>query len=196
MWAGWGQPEEWIAEVFRASASYYRARPWKHFDNFPPVFAETPASRVWYLSIMGSGEMEYGLAFYSDPDDVDRLMNGSTAPPSGRLLGLTFNSGRDLPRPMRQEISKAGWAVAAAAAYPNLVAVGTPAGGLRRTDAQDIVTILLAVTAWTRAIDHDRRMTGAPWRDPETGVELAVLGFETHEGEGEDPEWQDDPQEP
>jgi hypothetical protein len=45
MWAGWGQPEEWIAEVFRASASYYRARPWKHFDNYPPVFAKTPASQ-------------------------------------------------------------------------------------------------------------------------------------------------------
>ena len=179
LWAGWGHPEAWIAEVFRASAAYYRARPWRHFDNFPPVVAETPAGGLWYLSIMGSGGREYGLAFYSDSDDVDRMLDDPRATPDGRLLGVTFDSGRDLPRPTRKEIAKAGWEVAAADAYPTLLALGTPAGGLRRADADDLVATLAAVAAWTEAIDGDRQvLSERPWRDPTTGVELEVQGYE------------------
>jgi hypothetical protein len=188
MWAGWGQPEEWIAEIFRASAAYHRVSPWRHFDNFPAIFAETPKGQIWYLSIMGSAGMTYGLALYSDPDDLDRQLDDYSAQLSGRVLGLTFDKARDLPRPMRKEISEAGWEVASSDAYPSLIAVNTPAGGLRRTDARDLVAILSAVAAWTVAIDGDRRVAEKPWQDPETGVELEVLGFETYEDD-ERPEW-------
>ena len=186
LWVGWGQPEAWIAEVFQASAAYYRASPWRHFDDFPPVLAATPAGKLWYLSIMGSGEIEYGLAFYSDPDDLDRFLDDPQSSPNGRILGLTFDSGQQIPRPMRKEIARAGWEVASADAYPVLVALGTPAGGLRRTDALDLVAVTAAVAAWTEAIDRDHRIADAgPWRDPATGVELEVQGLKTFE----EPEW-------
>lgn len=182
LWAGWGHPEEWIASVFRAGAAFYRARPWRHFDNFPPVVAKTPAGDTWYLSIMGSGEMEYGLAFYSDPDDLDRMLDQDVGGFEGRILSLTFDSGHKLPRPMRKEINRAGWEVASAEAYPHLLAIGTPAGGLRRADADDVVAVLAAVAAWTEAIDRDRRiLSEGPWPAPETGVELEVEGFEIYE---------------
>ena len=176
-WAGWGHPGDWIAEVFRAAAAYYRAGPWRHFDDFPPVIAETAAGEVWYLSILGSGGIERGLAFHSDPEDLESVLDGDLSMPVGQILSLTFDSGRDLRRAMRREIAKAGWEVAAADAYPVLFAIGTPAGGLRRTVAGDLVAILSAVAAWAKAIDADRRVLDQrPWRDPGTGVELDVQG--------------------
>ncbi len=175
LWAGWGHPDDWIAEVFRASAAYYRARPWRHFDDSPQVVAAMPAGGLWYLSIMGSAGIEYGLACYSDPGDPDRMFDDQVGAPLGRVISLTFDSGGQLPRPMRKEIAAAGWQVASADAYPVLLAIGTPAGGLRSTDARDLVAVLAAVAAWAAAIDRDRAvLSGGPWRDPETGVELAA----------------------
>ncbi len=178
LWAGWGHSKEWIAEVFRASAAYYRAAPWRHFDDFPPVFAAMPDGEPWFLSIMGSAGIEHGLAFYSDPDDPDRALDGYMAGPAGRVLSLTFDDGRQLPRPARREIARAGWEVASAEAYPTLLAIGTPAGGLRRSDAQDLIAVLAAVAAWAKAIDLDRAvLSERPWRHAETGVKLEVQGF-------------------
>ncbi len=178
LWAGWGHPDDWIADVFAAGAAYFRAGPWRHFDNFPPVVAVSPAHRVWYLSVMGSGAVEYGLNFYSDPDDPDRMLDRDPGGPEGRVLSLTFDKEAMLPRPMRREIARAGWPVASPDAYPSLLAINTPAGGLRRVDADDLVTITAAFAAWTAVIDRDPELADAgPWRDPETGVVLQVQGF-------------------
>ncbi len=178
LWAGWGHPDDWIAEMFTAGAAYFRAGPWRHFDNFPPIVAVSPAERVWYLSIMGSGGVEYGLNFYSDPYDPDRILDHDPGGPEGRVLSLTFDREGKLPRPMQREISRAGWQVASPDAYPILLAINTPAGGLRRVDADDLVTITAAVAAWAAVIDGDPELADAgPWRDPETGVELEVQGF-------------------
>ncbi len=181
-WAGWGHPEAWIAEVFRAGAAYHRARPWRHFNNFPPILAVTPRGGPWYLAVMGSGGMEYGLGFYSERSDIDRFLDDVHSRPRGRVFGVTFDSGRQLPRPMRKEIARAGWEVASADAYPVLVAMNTPAGGLRGPDARDLPAVLAAVAAWTDAIDRDRGVLSAgPWRHPETGVELSIEGGEISE---------------
>ncbi len=176
-WAGWGHAEEWIASVFRNSAAYYRSEPWEHFDDFPPIIAKTAAGVGWTLSVMGSAGKTFGLVFYSNPEDYDGVLDGVLGPPSGRILSLTFDKARDLPRPMRKEVARAGWEVASVDAYPTLLALGTPAGGIRATDARDLPPILAAVAEWTQLVADDESLIArGPWRHPETGVELEMEG--------------------
>lgn len=172
-WRGWGQPDAWIAEFFGRCAAYYRAAPWRHFDDFPPILASTPEGREWLLSVLGSGDVEYGLGFYSALEDYKRVLDNDLSTLTGRILGMTFESARDLERPMRKEVAGAGWDVASPDAYPVLLALGCPAGGLRSTDAADLSAILAAFPPWIKAIDLDPDLLDEEiWTDPETGVTL------------------------
>jgi Domain of unknown function (DUF6930)/SEC-C motif len=178
-WRGWGHPDEWIAELFRRCAVYYRAAPWERFDDLPPILAETPTGQSWVLSVLGSAKVEYGLGFYSSPADYKAVLDGVFSIPGGRVLGLTFDRARDLEPAMRKEVAAAEWEVASADAYPTLLTIGCPAGGLRAADAADLLAIVGAVAAWTAAIDGDEEiLCQGPWTDPETGVALEWAGTE------------------
>ena len=53
---------------------------------------------------------------------------------------------------------------------------------MRRRDADDLVAVLAAVVAWTRAVDGDESLLGAVrWREPATGVELELLDDEARD---------------
>lgn len=182
LWEGWGQPAEWIARLFRRGAAYYRAELWKYFDDFPPITAYMPAGHRWYLSVLGSAGEEFGLALHSDADDIDQMLDGSLSSPGGRILAVTFDTPRRLPRAMRKEVARAGWEIASAKAYPFLIAIGTPAGGLRRSDAADLIAVVGAMTAWAEAIEREgESLADEPWQDPQTGIELECQGHPTGE---------------
>jgi len=79
-WAAWGLPEYTVASLFRAYAAFYRAAPWRWFDDYPPVIAEwEDGTGPWTISVMGSGMGEYGLAVYSQGEDLEALLDAQDA---------------------------------------------------------------------------------------------------------------------
>ena len=79
-WAAWGLPESTVASLFRAYAAFYRAAPWRWFDDYPPVMAEwDDGTGPWTVSVMGAGMGEYGLAVYSEGEDLEDLLDAQEA---------------------------------------------------------------------------------------------------------------------
>ncbi len=75
--------------------------------------------------------VEFGLAVYPDPEDVERQFMETDphrvmAALRGTVLSLIFNRRDDLPKVMRKEILAAGWTVAALDGYPALMTINTP----------------------------------------------------------------------
>lgn len=184
-WAGWGLPAEKVDQIFRAAADFYRAAPWERLDNQDLLDARSPADRQWTLGILGAAGQEFGLNLYASRRDVERICEGASPDLfrhlEGRVLAFSFKTGSDLPKPMRREISRRGWEVADAAAYPMLMAYDTPAGGLLQSDAEDLLALLGAVPRFLAAGGVEAGSEVSPWEDPESGFELT---FRPHY-----PEW-------
>ena len=179
-WAGWGRGKDWVEEVFRDAAQFFRAAPWRHFDDTPPLMATTVEGDGWIVSVLGSGAMERGVAIFSHPSDFSAMMNTPDAllpRPVGRTLALTFLEGHEVPGPMRREVVRAGWEVASAEAYPALVTRGTLGGGVGAADSEVLQAVLRALASWAQAIDGGE--PGADedgWVEPVTGLRLMDLG--------------------
>lgn len=179
-WAGWDLPREWTERLFRHAAAFYRAAPWRLLVNLDILDAAMPAGNGWTVCIMGDGEEEFGLSLYSEANDfwamVEEVqMEAAFDDLEGRIVSLTFDAGGELPRAMRREVAAAGWEVAGADAYPRIFTINTPAGGLRRRDAEDLVALLAAVPLFIAAnasvLETGGNVEG--WHDEETGVMLS-----------------------
>lgn len=46
-WAGWGLPESWCDELFRAAAAFYRAAPWTYLWDADTLEIAAPSGRTW-----------------------------------------------------------------------------------------------------------------------------------------------------
>jgi hypothetical protein len=177
-WAGWGKDEGDVADLHRAAAAYYRAAPWRSVSGDRPIVADLPGDRSWVLAVMGSQSDEYGLAMYSDMGDYAKLydleLDDLWGDQTGRVYGLTFCDRNELPRRMQREVAGSGWEIASVDAYPALLALRSPAGGICRSDWCDLVTLLDTVP---RFLDSVETGSGEPlgWQDPETGISFALL---------------------
>lgn len=175
-WAGWGLPAEKVDQIFRAAAEFYRAAPWERLDNEDLLEARSPAGMQWTAGILGAAGQEFGLNLYASRRDVERICEGASPDLfrhlEGRVLAFSFETGSELPKSMRREISRRGWEVAAATAYPMLMAYDTPAGGLLKSDAEDLLALLGAVPRFLAAGGVEAGIEDSPWKDPETGFEL------------------------
>lgn len=176
-WAGWGLPLELVGRIFTAAAGFYRAAPWERLANEELIEARSPAGTRWTAGVLGAGGEEYGLNLYASRIDIERLCDGAGfdffLELEGRIVSLTFEPGSNLPRAMRREVAGQGWEVAEPAAYPFLMAYDTPAGGLLRADAEDLLALLGAVPRFLASGSFERKPRMRPWQDPETGFELA-----------------------
>lgn len=75
-WAAWGLPAYTVASLFRAYAVFYRAAPWRWLDDHPPVLAEwDDGTGPWSVSVLGSAMGEYGLAVYSEGEDLEDFLD-------------------------------------------------------------------------------------------------------------------------
>ncbi len=184
-WAGWDLPEELVALLFRNAATFYRAAPWAKLTNVDAFEATLPAGNSWTVSVLGNGGEEFGLGLYSEADDFWSMVESDDEKTAfddfaGRVVSLDLVAGGELPKAMRREIAAAGWEVAGPAAYPRLYAVNTPAGGIRRRDAEDLAALLAAVPRFVavhgEAIAADGMVPD--WRDDETGVVFSEPGGE------------------
>ncbi len=181
MWAGWGLSPRRVREIFEAASDFWRSAPWEVMSDLQTPELVTTSGRQWTALVLGDAGMEYGLTLCSDPADLPHLLPGTPAALRrirGRTLALTFDKGADLPPQMRREIASAGWPVASTDAYPVLVTVNTPGGGLSLADSEDLVEALRALPAFAEAhaealldeLDENAPLDLGTWTDASTGV--------------------------
>ncbi|MDP2958081.1 MAG: SEC-C domain-containing protein [Longimicrobiales bacterium] len=148
-WRRWGRPGAEVAALFRAAAAFYRAAPWKVAHGEHPIGAWMPSGRQWIIDLMGPTGAEFVLALYSQMTDYLRVLEydapGTWERQKGRVYGMVFTHGGALRRPMHKEVSAAGWEVASPSAYPVLMSLRSPAGGICHQDWADLVALLNAL---------------------------------------------------
>lgn len=181
-WAGWGMPTERVTKLFSAAANFFRAMPWKVVDDEFPIHVKRPDGHEWTAIIMGAAGEQSGLAFYEDSEDLERMQRAQSAEPSTAMMGMTgltlsllFNTRSELPKPMRAEIKQQGWDVAAPNAFPTLVVLNSPGGGIREAHFDDLIAALESVprfvTFYQSIIDNVAPETpNLIWTDPDSDV--------------------------
>ena len=189
VWSGWGLPRRVVAEVFGAAAEYWRAAPWRIAANLQAPRSVMPTGRVWKACVLGNAGEEFGLALYSDEEDLyaqaaladdDDPFEGVR----GRIITLDYSSSSEVPRAARGEARSAGWRTAGSDAFPMLTTVNTPGGGVTEDDMADLVLLLGAVPAFMEEhrlalLREQRTEVGCEpidWLHEATGVRLQYSG--------------------
>jgi hypothetical protein len=178
----WGETEAspvQLAEFHAATAAYHRAQPWKRLSDTDALLLTYPGEDdPWAASVMGWGGIHYGLALYSDPSDLDAMMRNDGDDRAGKFvavmqgitLSLSYDSARELSRPMRREVALAGWELAGPSAYPTLLALNVPGRRLTPDLVRRTALAASAIAAFTR-LDAP----AVPWTDPASGVEVDYM---------------------
>lgn len=121
-----------VASFFRAAAGLFRAKPWKVVPSDQDLFSvsiEQLGLRDAAMSIIGQMGQSRGVILFADLDDVEAFVDAANAIESGEELempphvSLNFERGADLGDELRREVAEHHWEVAAANAYPWLVAM-------------------------------------------------------------------------
>jgi len=174
-WASWGLGPQACEKLFAGAAAYHRAAPWRQLRNTSFLDFTGPSGDLWTLGVLGHGGEQFGISLYGEPSDPIGVARG--APPealTGPVLSLLLDSGAEIPREMRKEVASAGWEVAAPDAYPYLLTINTPAGGLTRRAEADLLAALHSVLAFLKA--HGEEIEGSEkrldFRDPMTGSRI------------------------
>ena len=185
-WAGWGIPRERVTQMFHAAAAFHRATPWSVSTNELPILVSRSGGHEWTAVILGAAGNQTGMTFYHDPADLERMTTrDGSAPANGfngmrsAILALLFNTRAEIPRPMRQEIKLGRWDIAGPSAYPTLLVMNTPGGGIRQQHFEDLLAALVSVPRFIAAhapvfageLPDDSEIV---WTDPETGVTCRI----------------------
>jgi SEC-C motif len=179
-WAGWDQPAAWVAELFAAAAAFYRAAPWQVLGGLDGLAIATAGGRPWWGNVFGQGGSVFGLSLFSDLGDLlSSAFEECPQETRGRALSLLYNRRGEIPPRMARELARQGWEVAGPAAYPSLIAINTPGGGLARADAADLLAVLGALprvlAAWDLPAGHAR--ADLSWRDPQSGLAVSLFSL-------------------
>lgn len=157
-WKGWMLGEDRVRRLFAASAAYHRAAPWQYAPDDATIEATVPGGGTWYLAILGSAGVTYGIAAYASRTDVQALFDKADRGEhdqfmdlSDAVMSLTFGPSSRVPRPMRQEIRAARWEVVGDFAFPLLMMLNTPAGGITTRQADDLIAILRDVPSFVES---------------------------------------------
>lgn len=199
-WAGWDRPAERVEKLFRAAANFFRAAPWTIAVDESPIFVKRPGGHEWTAITMGAAGQQMGLALYEDVEDLDRMQNGPDLHPSSTLpaiqgltVSLLFNTRAELPKPMRAEIQREGWDIASPNAYPTLLILNSPGGGIREQHFDDLIAALESVPRFIQLhntlFDAAAQATSdVSWVDPENHVTCRMeLELDEFEDDGFEP---------
>lgn len=132
-----------VGALFATAADFYRAAPWVQLANEDVLAIRVPPQKEpYFVSVMGQGGVEYGLALYKNWEDVQRMYLPHDDPleviPPGGSHSLLFSEITDVPFDDLDAIEKYGWAVADPGAYP-VPSVFLPPDQVRRPDRDEIV---------------------------------------------------------
>jgi len=198
-WAGWDMSADRVEKLFRAAANFFRAAPWELVLDEAPIFVKRPSGHEWTTITMGAAGQQIGLALYEDAEDLDRMQYGPDSDPASTLsaiqgltISLLFNTRAELPKPMRAEIQREGWDIASPNAYPTLMILNSPGGGIREQHFDDLIAALESVPRFIQLHEpiFDGATQGTPdvsWVDPENHVRCRM---ELEDDEFEDEEFE------
>ncbi|GEM_PF-348025 len=195
-WRGWYCPEAWIADFFQAAARYYEAAPWTRYPFDAMLAVEGTSGRTWYVLVEGDPQetdpVPPVLSLFSERADAERVATIGSMEEArfvGRGLILLFADRTELPSQTVQEIRQAGWPVASSDAWPALLMINTPAGGLTAADAGDLLAVMHVISGAVPVPTPDSpAIPAGEWQDPESGLGLRVLPLPLPEEEEEDEE--------
>ena len=207
-WSGWGLPKATVVDVFKAAADFFKAEPWNHLLARHLTELRAPGGRTWFVGVSGGPMTPSGCLLFQEPGDAALSSTARTfeeilQETEGRHYSLLFRPPDHLPRPMRKEIAREGWPVAAPAALPILTSVNTPGGGISLQDAEDLSLALRAITHFVEQAEVvDTGQGGLSWTDPSTGAHLVVRELRDlmedleadlfNDDDWEDDAWEDD----
>jgi hypothetical protein len=155
-WSAWGLPNDVIAGLFAAAATFFRTRPWDWLGSERLLDLELAGGARWTASVLGAAGEEFGLALYENRRDFECLV--AEAGPlqafndmRSAVLSLTFSERTEIPKPMAKDVARASWEVAGPTAYPVLFALNTPGGGVSRAQFAELTQSLAVVARFVAA---------------------------------------------
>ncbi|QPN71066.1 DUF6398 domain-containing protein [Synechococcus sp. CBW1108] len=170
---------EAVASFFKAASALYERRPWQQVPSDGHMFTlSCPALRIkgWAGCVIGQNGENYGVILFQSVADYDRyvelaerveaegleVMDG--APPH---RAINFESKRDMPPALLEEIRRYRWPVAKGDAYPTVMLV-EPDLGLApptRADLAQLEAVAGALTLW---LDSEPDLARC-WAGPSVG---------------------------
>ena len=139
-----------VKNLFKAAAAVYRAAPWKKLANtqvigvrIQPEFELEPhplLEQESILSVMGYGEMEYGIIWFQHLDDfisaLDAGPHAADSIPEHGWRSLSYEKIKDAPEEDQRDQRKYRWELAGPKAFPVFSTVFQV--GFSRPDAIEI----------------------------------------------------------
>jgi hypothetical protein len=189
-WEGWDLPRDTIADLFAAAARYYEAGPWRWLANEQTPMVRLASGEVWTVMVMGAGGAQFGLALYSSAADVQAMVEAEIPETAferirGQMVSVSFGPMSDLTPRARRELAFARWPLAGPAAYPELMTVNTPGGGVSRQAARALTATLDSLPrfvetyadAFTNEWDTGAPLDTIEWTDEQTGSVFRYHGI-------------------
>lgn len=166
-----------IAEFHAAAAAFHRARPWEEVGDDEALELHFPDGRMFMGAVLGGAGIDYGLAIYSDPRDLEALMENDgdafaqVRAMRGWSMSASYEPRARLSRAMQREVAGAGWEVAAADAYPMIFGIRIPG---HRVTAEHVRVMTRALAAVLRELCGPQAAVGLA--DPDVVVVSADPG--------------------
>ena len=174
-----GVTPQFAGALYAAAADYYRAAPWVQLTDQDFLAIQVgKQAQPYFVSVMGNGGIEYGLAMYRRWEDVERMFSFTDNPtemiaPDG-ANSLTFGEIHFLPFDEIDALEQNNWDVADPAAYP-LPLVYAPNRKVKRPGLKDLQWYEAALRAIpTFVADHFNPEQSEPAK--------AILTVETSAG--------------
>lgn len=129
---------------FRAAAEFYRAAPWRILGEAPVGLRLLGREGPVYAVVMGSAELEYGLALYFSAEDLAQILAEEVLVPDA--LALTFGQERAASPSLRAERKRRRWPLAGPAAFPFAIRTAPP-DSYRDPDTEELALLTAALDA-------------------------------------------------
>jgi hypothetical protein len=115
-----------VAELFAATAEFYRQAPWRWIENFEPIEVHYPADngKARYALVLGSGGEFFGLSLYESLTDLDAIFSGKTEKPTHQPMtwvSLIFETATVMSFADLDAIERFGWPIAGEKAFPLVI---------------------------------------------------------------------------
>lgn len=134
------QPEESVdplqdsavtADLFRAAATFFNAKPWRVLDDESLVRIDIEGSAPVYGAVLGSAAVTYGLALFTDPDALHEVLTSDTGSiESLDSLSVTFAPQSEAPADWVALRHRRKWPLASPSAFPVPIARSNEEGSL------------------------------------------------------------------
>lgn len=103
-----------MGELFRTATAFFNARPWRVLADDALVEVRVGDEKPRFASVLGRGEMSYGLALLEEPDAA----TSEAALNEARSLAVTFVAEAEVPDEWRLARRRNRWPIASPSAFP------------------------------------------------------------------------------